>query len=233
MDRFFKTLLAFLFATASVSFAILVFSGGALFWHRQFGGINANLLENEMAFYASQGYEAGAFLRTMEPDRQVLLLVDPDFRRNENIKQLAYSLIDGYGSSNVMLDTIQLPEARSEMPMPLYMSMSAEDFDSVVEQYPDSAVVISTIGLPTDLQSLRLLQNESGPRLLLLGLPSGPIPGLIEFIRNGKVCAVVLSNPDARYDVPAPKDRKEAFKIRYILVTKENLEQYRHLFSES
>ena len=59
MAKFFKTLLAFLFATASVSFAIMVFSGGALFWHRQFGGLSDDLLENEMAFYASRGYEAG------------------------------------------------------------------------------------------------------------------------------------------------------------------------------
>ena len=70
MAKFFKTLLAFLFATASVSFAIMVFSGGALFWHRQFGGLSDDLLENEMAFYASQGYEAGVFLKGTEPNRQ-------------------------------------------------------------------------------------------------------------------------------------------------------------------
>ena len=134
MAKFFKTLLAFLFATASVSFAIMVFSGGALFWHRQFGGLSDDLLENEMAFYASQGYEAGVFLKGTEPNRQLLLLVDPDFHRNENIKQLAYAMIEGYGSSDVMLDTIQLPVELSEMPMPLYMSMTAEDFDKVVER---------------------------------------------------------------------------------------------------
>ncbi|WP_294502775.1 hypothetical protein [uncultured Victivallis sp.] len=230
MEKFFKTLLAFLFATASVSFAILVFSGGALFWHRQFGG-NANLLENEMAFYASQGYEAGVYLKEVVPDQQILLLVDPDFYRNENIKQLAYTLIEGYGSNNVVPDTIHLSDARSEMPMPLYMSMTADDFDSVVEQHPDASVVISTIGLPVDLDSLRMLQNEGAPKLLLLGLPSGPIPGLTELIRKGKVLAVVLSNPEARYDVPAPKDRREAFRIRYLLVTKENLDQHLNLFA--
>ena len=232
MEKFFKTLLAFLFATASVSFAILVFSGGALFWHRQFGGGTANLLENEMAFYASQGYEAGVFLKSQEPDRQLLLLVDPDFRRNENIKQLAYAMIEGYGSSDIMLDTIQLSQERSEMPMPLYMSMTAEDFESVVERYPDAAVVVSTIGLPMELNSLRLLQNENAPKLLLLGLPSGPIPGLMDLIRSGRVIGVVFSNPQARYDVPAPKERGEAFKIRYLLVTKENLDQYQSLFAE-
>lgn len=231
MDRFFKTLLAFLFATASVSFAVMVFSGGARFWHRQFGG-NANLLENEMAFYSSQGYEVGSFLRTVCPDQKLLMLVDPDFRRNENIKQLAYALMEGYGSSSVELDTIILPKTRSGMPMPLYMSMSAEDFDTAVERYPDTSIVISTIGLPVNLNSLRLLQNENAPRLVLLGLPSGPIPGLMKLIQTGKVLAVVFSHPEARYDVPAPKDRKKAFRIRYILVTKENLDQYKSLFGE-
>ena len=115
--------------------------------------------------------------------------------------------------------------------MPLYMSMTADDFDSVVEQHPDASVVISTIGLPVDLDSLRMLQNEGAPKLLLLGLPSGPIPGLTELIRKGKVLAVVLSNPEARYDVPAPKDRREAFRIRYLLVTKENLDQHLNLFA--
>ena len=232
MAKFFKTLLAFLFATASVSFAIMVFSGGALFWHRQFGGLSDDLLENEMAFYASQGYEAGVFLKGTEPNRQLLLLVDPDFHRNENIKQLAYAMIEGYASSDVMLDTIQLPVELSEMPMPLYMSMTAEDFDKVVERYPDAAVVISTIGLPSDIENLKLLKNEEGPRILLLGLPSGPIPGLVDLIRSGKVAAVVFSNPKARYDVPAPKDRTEAFKIRYVLVTKDNLDEFRNLFAD-
>ena len=83
-----------------------------------------------------------------------------------------------------------------------------------------------------ELNSLRLLQNENAPKLLLLGLPSGPIPGLMDLIRSGRVIGVVFSNPHARYDVPAPKERGEAFKIRYLLVTKENLDQYQSLFAE-
>lgn len=232
MPKFFKTLLAFLFAMASVSFAIMVFSGGALFWHRQFGGMSDDLLQNEMAFYASQGFRVGEYLKDIEPKKQLLLLVDPDFQRNENIKQLAYAMIEGYGSNDIMLDTIELPSEYSEMPMPLYMSMTAEDFDKVIDRYPDAAVIISTIGLPSDLEKLKILKNEDGPKILLLGLPSGPIPGLADLIRSGKISAVVFSNPKARYDVPAPKNRNEAFDIRYVLVTKDNLDEYRSLFAE-
>ncbi|MPN34268.1 hypothetical protein SDC9_181761 [bioreactor metagenome] len=209
----------------------MVFSGGALFWHSRFGGMNDDLLKNEMAFYASQGFQAGQFLKKLEPGRQLLLMVDPDFQRNENIKQLAYAMIEGYGSNDIQLDTIQLPTELTEMPMPLYMSMTAEDFDKVADRYPDAAFVISTIGLPTDVEKLKILKNENGPKILLLGLPSGPIPGLVELIAADKIAAVVFSNPKARYDVPAPRSQNEAFDIRYVLVTKDNLEEYRNLFT--
>jgi|GEM_PF-2516758 len=232
MPKLVKTFLALLFAVFSILFAIMVFSGGALFWHHRFGGANDDLLKNEMTFYASQGYRVGQYLKKLEPDRQLLLLADPDYQRNENVKQLAYSMIEGYGSNNIMLDTVQVPSNSEGMPMPLYMSMKAKDFDKVIDRYPDAAVIISTIGFPSDVEHLKLLQNEDGPKVILLGLPSGPVSGLADLLRRGKVSAVVFSNPKARYDTPAPQDRDKAFDTRYVLVTKDNLDEYPSLFTE-
>ena len=42
---------------------------------------------------------------------------------------------------------------------------------------------------------------------------------------------MIISNPDAKYDVPAPSDPMKAFDIRYVLVTKENADQYKAHFS--
>ncbi len=231
MPNFVKTLLAFLFCIASVSFSILVLSGTVMIWGGQFGGRDG-LLANEMAFYASQGYRAGVFLKEIRPDKQVLLLADPGFQENDNIKQLAYALIEGYGSSDVLLDTIRLNENYEELPMPLYMAMSAADFDDAINKHPEAGIIVSTIGLPTELDKLELFKRENAPVLLLLGLPSGPVPGLVNLIQEGKIAAVVISNPEARYDVTAPKERLKAFDIRYMLVTKENLEEVRKHFAE-
>ncbi len=227
MPRSLKILIALLFAVISVTCCYFVFSGGANFWSRQFGNANEDLLKNETTYYASQGYRIGQFLKNNNPDRKILLLSEPDFMQNESIKQLAYAMIEGYGSNNVTLDTIAVPPGYGDMQIPLYMSMKAEDFDRVLDRYPDTDFVISMVGLPPDLENLNALRNENSPKLLLLGLPSGPLPQLSELIRDGQIVAVVISNPAARYDVPAPKDRNAAFDLRYVLVSKENLEEYR------
>ncbi len=189
-----------------------------------FGG-QSSLLSNELAFYTSQGNKVGKFFAQQNPGKKILLLTDPGFENNDNVKSLIDAIKAGYGSDNVVADTITLAN-QEETPMPLYMLMKAKDFDAALEKHSDVQIVISTIGLPTDVRNLKYWKTpaEQRPLLFLLGLPSGRIEGLADVIKKGDIAGVVISNPEAKYDVPAPRDPEEAFAIRYILVSKENVD---------
>ncbi|MBS1370372.1 MAG: hypothetical protein HPZ91_10495 [Lentisphaeria bacterium] len=217
---------------AFVLFVVVVISAGLLLNEMNVFGTRDGLLENEMKFYASQGTKTGDFLKSTQPGKKVLLVADPGFEKNENVKKLANALQDGYGGE-VVVDTVQLPGNQEEAPMPLYMMMKAKDFDAMVEKHPDVGVIVTTVGLPQDANNLKFMKlpADKRPALFLMGLPSGPVPGIMPALQSGIIVGLVISNPDAKYDVAAPSDPMKAFDIRYVLVTKENAEQYKGNFS--
>ena len=148
------------------------------------------------------------------------------------MKLLADALREGYGGE-VVVDTVSLPGNQADAPMPLYMMMKAKDFDAMVEKHPDVGVIVTTVGLPQDANNLKFMKQspDKRPALFLMGLPSGPVPGIMPAIQSGAVVGLIISNPEAKYDVKAPSDPMEAFDIRYVLVTKDNAEQYKANFT--
>lgn len=190
-----------------------------------FGG-NDSLLSNELKFYASQGNQAGVFLAKENGGKKVLFIAEPNFDASESIKGLIAAFKQGYGSDNVVVDTIALPEGQQNDPMPLYMIMKAKDFDALLEKHSDCQVVVTSIGLPEDVNRMNFwkMAADKRPVLFLLGLPSGRINGLADQIKKGTVAGVVVPNPSAKYDVPVPRDPAEAFAIRYLLIDKSNVD---------
>lgn len=93
---------------AFVLFVVVVISAGLLLNEMNVFGTRDGLLENEMKFYASQGTKTGDYLKTTFPGKKVLLVADPGFEKNDNVKKLADALQAGYGGE-VVTDTVQLP----------------------------------------------------------------------------------------------------------------------------
>lgn len=126
---------------AFVLFVVVVISAGLLLNEMNVFGTRDGLLENEMKFYASQGTKTGDYLKTTFPGKKVLLVADPGFEKNDNVKKLADALQAGYGGE-VVTDTVQLPGNQADAPMPLYMMMKAADFDAMVDKHPDCGVIV-------------------------------------------------------------------------------------------
>ena len=217
---------------AFVLFVVVVICAGLLLREMGIFGGRDSLLANELKFYASQGTKTGDFLKTALPGKKILLVADPGFEKNDNVKLLADALREGYGGE-VVVDTVSLPGNQADAPMPLYMMMKAKDFDAMVEKHPDVGVIVTTVGLPQDANNLKFMKQspDKRPALFLMGLPSGPVPGIMPAIQSGAVVGLIISNPEAQYDVKAPSDPMEAFDIRYVLVTKDNAEQYKANFT--
>jgi len=49
-------------------------------------------------------------------------------------------------------------------------------------------------------------------------------------LANGEISGIIISSPNAKYDVSAPADMEKAFDIRYVVVDKSNFDQYKQYF---
>ena len=217
---------------AFVLFVVVLISAGLLLNELNVFGGRSSLLANEFKFYASQGNKTGTYLKTAMPGKKILMFADPGFEKNDNVKLLADALREAYGGE-VVVDTVELPGNQAGMPMPLYMMMKAKDFDAMVEKHPDAGLIVTTVGLPQDANNLKFMKQSADkrPALFLMGLPSGPMQGILPALQSGAIIGLIISNPQAQYDVSAPSDPMEAFDILFFLVTKENAYQYKASFS--
>lgn len=214
---------------AFVLFILVVIGAIMLLKEMEIFGGTSSLLQNELKFYYSQGSKVGQYLGKTNGNKKVLFVTEPGFNENENLKGLVEAFKKGYGANNVVVDTVTVPGAKVEEGMPLYMMMKAKDFDALLAKHADAQVVVTTIGLPTDVGRMDFWKTpvEKRPVMFLLGMPNGQVEGLAGAIAKGDIAGVVISNPNAQYDLKAPGDADKAFDIRYILVTKDNVEQYK------
>ncbi len=180
-----------------------------------FGGTN-NLLENELAFYSSQGAKAGHYFAQNNAGKKILLLVEN--KENRNVQLLADALQKGY-AGEVITDTLALKQQPDpNMGMPFYMYMKAADFDAALAKHPDAGIVVSTIGLPQDALRMKFWKTpaDKRPVLFLIGTPSGQIAGLANVVAKGDIAGIIISNPDAKYDVKAPSDLLKGANFKMI-----------------
>ena len=192
-----------------------------------FGVNNSKRFETERTFYASRGFVAGDYLKTLKPNGKLVILAEPDYATNETVKRLVEAVKDGYGS-NVVITSLDLPPVQNEMDMPMSMRMRAKDFDKFFEKHSDAAAVISAIGLPEDAVRMKYWKSSKDKRpVFFLLYDSGLVSGIGTLIKKGDIAGLVISSPKANYEASAPSDPKKAFDIRYILVTKDNVDQYK------
>lgn len=193
-----------------------------------FGSNSAKRFETERAFYASRGYVAGEYLKSVKPGVKVVVIAEEDFATNETTQRLLEAIKDGYGSSNVEMKTLDLPKSKDpNMEMPMSMRMKAKDFDKFFKDNEDAGIIISAVGLPEDAPRMKYWKNKKDRPVFFMLYDNGMVSGISGLIYKGDISGIVISSPDANYEVDAPRDPSEAFKIRYVLVTKENVQQYR------
>lgn len=197
-----------------------------------FGSSTDNLRNNEAKFFASQGFVVGKFIKSDLGGGKVLLIADNGFDKDTRIPALVEAIKEGMGGGEVVVDTITLPGGEAEMMEPLIERMKAKDFDAVVEKNADAKVVMSLVGVPRDAAKLKLFTSAmtgKGPALVLLGYSE--MPGMATAIAKGAIAGVVTVSPKAVFDEKAaPSDPQAAFDVRYVLVNKKNIDEFKTLF---
>lgn len=154
----------------------------------------------------------------------------------------------GFGSDKVIVGFPKLLEGAAENPhafsipasstTPVAFLLREGEFDLLAQKHQNCGLIISLIGIPTDLAKLQLWQKADGPKLAFL-LPDlwmlGDKPAIAKAFKSGRIAAAVLNKPEAALEQmeAAVKD----FHKRYLLVTPENIDEmmanYPQLFESS
>ena len=202
----------------------------------------------EIEYQRIQTRELGKFLAEKYAGSKVVIMVDPMLRFDiygEAIQRedpALEGLKQGLGSSLSIVSEVypkmpfkekQAPVVGpdgTEMPMddmiePIDVWFTAEKMTEILPAKDSYDILITLIGMPNTGNVLALMKNMASKKLVLVGGDSMNMGKL--FMIGDKQASIaptpiaaVVYNPDAIYDdKPIPKDPKEAFDKRYLLIT--------------
>ncbi|RMD84270.1 MAG: hypothetical protein D6820_01295 [Lentisphaerae bacterium] len=104
---------------------------------------------------------------------------------------------------------------------------TGEKLDKLIEDYPNCNVVVSFLGLPQDMKTMKLWTKKPDERPALV-LAQPYIYELKPLIKL-KYCPIILYNKPLKgegiLDMEFPDNEEEAFNKRYLLITPENVDQ--------
>ncbi len=108
---------------------------------------------------------------------------------------------------------------------PMMDMMDASQFNKLAREIPaDTEIVVLLVDFPYDLERMALWTMRNRPKVG--GLINMPQPKMKAAIKSDFIHAVVLGRPDGDYkSTDVPKAINEAFDRRYLLVTKENVDE--------
>jgi hypothetical protein len=108
---------------------------------------------------------------------------------------------------------------------PLSFLIRAEAFGEAIKEVPNCDLVISLIGLPSNVNQMDAWTKPGSPRFALL-LPDCRVIGDLATVRaafaSGKIAAAVLPKPGAIGSGTVSSDYRAHFETRFLLVTPQN-----------
>ena len=196
---------------------------GIIFLQGMLGGNAKEIQNNEFKFYASQMHKAAKYAKENFDAKSALLIMDESHKddpRTPLVLDCCKEFIP-----NVEYGTLDVPPAM----MSLNERMRASHFDAFVTQYPNVDVVISMVGIPRDFPKSKFIkdcQAKRGPKLILIGY--GETRGLQKLIATEAVAGLITIRNGAVFNEnPPPSSLEDTFNVRYELVNKDNLEDYK------
>ncbi len=165
------------------------------------------------------------------PNSKTLIIVRKEFKKHNRKKVLIDALKEGF-DGKVTIKAIEyidenLPDNASEG-----MIMTAINFDALIEKNKDCQVVISTIGLPLDIEKMKIwdMEEEERPKLGLLNVN---VKVLREAIKAEYIAAAVMKKPSFKPSPNAlPEDIKKTFDIKYVMITPENIDEISNTYKK-
>ncbi|HCE42972.1 MAG TPA: hypothetical protein DET40_05445 [Lentisphaeria bacterium] len=197
---------------------------------------NDRLLQIESRYNFCKGFVLGKYLAEKYPDRKAMIIVPPDYELNFRQKELVDSIVKGFGDSITLeaIEEIAVDLSRYQKGKSPHIEeiMTAEDFDYAFNKHRDCEVVVSIIGVPKDIEKMRVwgMKDYERPKIALL---NSSTKYLESAIKGKYVVASVHYIPGFKAKTTIlPSSPEKVFENRYILVTPENVEQIKRQYDK-
>jgi hypothetical protein len=166
----------------------------------------------------------GDYLGKNHPGETILLVISPYMagRNKSSVKALKKGL---KGRLTIGAEVYpENPDKTEKRGGKHHQFFTAEVFGTMLTKNDTCTLILSLIQLPTDFEEMEFwgLEEHQRPKMVLV---QPNIYNLKKAIMGGYVNAVLHFNPNATYELneEAPKDYKEAFAKRYLIIDKTNI----------
>ena len=228
---------------AALVFLIIIVSCAITVTIHNLKGPDLDALRNDdLVFQKAKTYVLGKKIAELNPGGKVLFVVastkGDDPVRDALIEGFKKGAGTGLKDIKVIVPSIQfsgatpseiaaIKEKLAEEPMFLLDILSAKDFNKMLSVNKGYKIIVSTIGLPDDMENLTIWKEfdknpEKSHRLAFVG---GDTSKFALLVKLGLVQAIVRYKRDINYDLRPPEDLAKAFDLRYVLITKDNIDQ--------
>ncbi len=171
----------------------------------------------------------GQFIYEKYPDAKVLVVYDA-ISSSPLIEQRLTGLRKSFdGKIDVVAEIgfpLKTPKERPARMMHSIDYIKADDFNEIMQKYPNVNMIISLVGLPYDVQNMHIwdiTDSKKRPRVIVFG---GSLKYLTPVIKAGVIDALVIYREmDQSVNQLPPDDLKEAFDRRFRLITPENIQK--------
>ena len=207
---------------------------GAFMWLRSTdiipGGGATGIVGNELAFQNARGTIAGEFMAKAAPGKKVLVIAEPNFDKDQFVKAMLDAFKKSYGAQEMEIDTIDVPPNAEEDGTPLAELMTAKAVKNVIAKHADAGLIVFVAGLPEHPTQLGLLTQKDHPAIFLFARGQASNKFLAEKIKSGDIAGLIIGKQGVKYSTKAAGKDKDTFDIRYILITKDNIDANKDRF---
>jgi hypothetical protein len=201
----------------------------------------SRIIRNEMKFAQAGAYIMGKTLAEKYPERVALVIVSPEWQKDERMKSMVEALKEGIGST-ISLKAVDAPipppierttykdESGNEIPVPEDMLMmeemlQAKQYNELIDRYRECNLLVFMVPLPSDMVNLSIweMREEERPMVALL---FSDIYSLQRAIKAGLVIAMGYKPGIKFRDDPPPSDRQAAFDERYVIIAPDNIDDF-------
>ena len=197
--------------------------------HNMSDGETHKLATNEIVFAKASTYVLGQKLAEDNFRGKILYIVGSLDNQTKRQKAMIEAFKKGCGAAiDVKVVAPNLKSNAMNSPTYALQMITAKDFNVLLAKNKGYKIIVTTIGLPRDPENMKLWKEfeknpKTCPKLVFI---NGEITKFAPLVKNGLIKAIVYYKPGADYEKQPPaNDVKKAFDMRYLLITKSNIDQ--------
>ncbi len=202
--------------------AVIFICVGILLW-RSFGNNDQNdLIDSELRFAASRGDAAAAYMAN-KGVKSVAIIVEPTQEKSRELAAVVEAIKDR-GIENVNVVVVQTDPSAD-----FYMAVSKEALADAFRTAGESDGIIVQAYLPGKALRIPYWKEKNSKPVIFMTRPD--FQDIDKMLKNNLISGLICDANGVDYDKEAPGNLEKAFKIRYVLVTRDNMNENKSLIS--